>query len=545
MNNHIIMNEEFGWKQYQVYGLNFWFKGYLLGTSLDEVIQQAIDLYQKGTVTMNSVSVWARGLRGHFALVLESENFAIAIVDKDRSIPLFYSTEKTGSLVSSYAPDLLQKLQLDTSSINYQAALEIAMSGYTIGCKSLYEPILQLVAGSFLLYQNDKLKVESYYNYQPWKLRETSEKELKFNLTEITLNMMKDMINSLDGRQAVIPLSAGNDSRLIASALKELNYKNVHCVSYGLKGNFEAETAKLIAERLGYKWTFIPVSLKSQKKKFNESSFGDFLKFSDTLSSSPTLIDYSVVSFLKNNMIIDDDAIFINGNTGDFISGAHISSYMPKDSNYISDFLISNYINKHYSLWKCLKTKANIKIISLQLQSYVDDIIGENVLSPELLWTVGENMEWIGRQSKWVSVAQRSYEFHGYEWRMPLWDPVFMDFWEGVPYKHKINQKIYKDMLIENNWGGVWENIDINDHKIASLYLRLLRTIFKLPFLLIGKKSWHQFDKKFFAYFLDNTAATAIVSYSKVIFDKCGARDRNSWLAKKYLSKHGINIKDL
>ena len=118
MNSYIIMKEEFGWKQYQVYGLNFWFKGYLLGTSLDEVIQQAIDLYQKGTVTMNSVSVWARGLRGHFALVLESENFAIAIVDKDRSIPLFYSTEKTGSLVSSYAPDLLQKLQLDTSSIN-------------------------------------------------------------------------------------------------------------------------------------------------------------------------------------------------------------------------------------------------------------------------------------------------------------------------------------------------------------------------------------------------------------------------------------------
>ena len=316
MNNHVVMKEEFGWKQYQVYGLSIWFKGYLLNISLDTAIQQEIDWLKQDSITIASVSSWARKLRGHFALIVEADNYVIAIVDKDRSIPLYYSTENTGSLISCYAPDLHQKLQLDKSYLNYHAALELAMSGYTIGCKSLYEPILQLVAGSFLIYQTGKLQVESYYDYQPWKLRETSEKALKSDLTEITMSMMKDMVNSLDGRQAVVPLSAGNDSRLIVSLLKELNYKDVHCISYGLKGNFEAKTAQLVAERLGYKWTFVPLTIKSQKQEFCQQSFNDYLSFCDTYTNVPVSVDYSVINFIKNNKIVNDDAIIMVINYG-------------------------------------------------------------------------------------------------------------------------------------------------------------------------------------------------------------------------------------
>ena len=80
------------------------------------------------------------------------------------------------------------------------------------------------------------------------------------------------------------------------------------------------------------------------------------------------------------------------------------------------------------------------------------------------------------------------------------------------------------------------------NYKISSFYLKLFRTIMKFPFLLLGKESWHTFDQRFFAYYLDNTAATAIVPYAKVILDNGGARNHLSWQVKKYLFEKGINI---
>ena len=43
------------------------------------------------------------------------------------------------------------------------------------------------------------------------------------------------MLTEIGDRQIIIPLSAGNDSRLVASILKYLGAKNVKCYSYGTK----------------------------------------------------------------------------------------------------------------------------------------------------------------------------------------------------------------------------------------------------------------------------------------------------------------------
>ena len=68
--------------------------------------------------------------------------------------------------------------------------------------------------------------------------------------------------------------------------------------------------------------------------------------------------------------------------------------------------------------------------------------------------------------------------------------------------------------------------------------------IAKLFFLLSSKQSWKEFDKRVFYYFYDNTAATAIEPYINVLMNGKGARDRNSWISKQYLSKKGIDCFD-
>jgi hypothetical protein len=134
---------------------------------------------------------------------------------------------------------------------------------------------------------------------------------------------------------------------------------------------------------------------------------------------------------------------------------------------------------------------------------------------------------------------QRSYEFFEYEWRMPLWSNCMLDFWEGVSFDDKLNQKLYKNMLHKNNWGGVWSDIPINEKQINSLWVRYLRNAFKIIVGPLGKPTWHQFERNVFQYYLDPTANTRIVPYHKVLFDMRGQRHRVSWQTENYLKLHG------
>ena len=53
-----------------------------------------------------------------------------------------------------------------------QAILEISMSGYAIGNKTLHPQISQLCAGELLILKDDKVEVREYYQYSPWKVKE-------------------------------------------------------------------------------------------------------------------------------------------------------------------------------------------------------------------------------------------------------------------------------------------------------------------------------------------------------------------------------------
>ena len=71
--------------------------------------------------------------------------------------------------------------------------------------------------------------------------------------------------------------------------------------------NRETETAKKIADHLSYKWFHIPLSIFSQKKSFKEDSFFDYWNFSDTLTNSPILMDYTAVKEIANSKYLSKE----------------------------------------------------------------------------------------------------------------------------------------------------------------------------------------------------------------------------------------------
>ena len=98
-----------------------------------------------------------------------------------------------------------------------------------------------------------------------------------------------DLINSAKGRQIVVFLSGGLDSRLIVCGLKKFGYKNVLCVSYGIKNNWEAFIGKKVANALEYDWKFVEINSKEASAFYNSEVFKFFFKFYDNLVSTPVV----------------------------------------------------------------------------------------------------------------------------------------------------------------------------------------------------------------------------------------------------------------
>lgn len=532
----LIKSNKF-WNLYERNNASMWFRGVIYSHKVIEIIDL---LNTQNTSVIQSV---LNDIRGHFSFIFQNSTFTLAVVDRVRSSELNYFIGVNNDLFIT--PDINKILDLNffNKSISEKAIRQIAMSGYTIGSETLYDNCKSLNAGQYLIHLNDKIIVKNYFNYfGDIKLRKFD--ELLEELTQVTINIFKRTLLEIGERQIVIPLSAGNDSRLIASIFKYLGAKNVLCYSYGQKNNFEANVAKLISKKLGFKWVFIPQTYKTERKFYKSNEFKNFLKFSFSNSGISFFQSLSSISHLKKLNLIEDDAVFINGNSGDFISGGHLKYLNLNSNKSFKEIICDSLLEKHYSLWGYLKTNSNIKKIKKDLQA--DCFKNFQSVDTHNAHMFYEKSEFSNRQSKYVISGQRVYEFYKYDWRLPLWDDEYLFFWKNISKDFKNNQLLYKQMLKSNNFGNVWgSDLPVNDKKINPVWIRPIRSFFKAIFYIFGiKNKWKQFHISFFYYWIDPILLSCYSSYSTWIKDfKKRPRSPISWIAKDYLRSNELNNK--
>src|SRR5262249_24277154 len=136
--------------------------------------------------------------------------------------------------------------------------------------------------------------------------------------------MFDKLVGSLQGRPVMLPLSGGLDSRLIAAGLHRKGYRDVICFAYGRAGKFEAQQSREVAERLDYQWHFVPYAPRKTRDFARSASYAEHLAFADTAAAVPFLHDLAAIHDLAGRGLIPKDAIFINGQSGDFITGNHV-----------------------------------------------------------------------------------------------------------------------------------------------------------------------------------------------------------------------------
>ena len=542
----VDLEERYGWGRSVCQDLVVWTSGYGDVTDHEKLARRVREM--DGGPSLEYFADIVRQLDGHFAVVVQGMGWACAAADRVRSIPIAYGKDAAGWRIDGRADRLRQTLNLSEKDTDPIAARALGMSGYTIDDATLY-PAVKLLGPGELVFLREEAPAEHerYYCYRPWRADKPDYDPVSASkeLSETLLAIVDGMMAGIGDRLLMVPLSAGRDSRVLVSAARHLGYKNVKTFAYGRTGNHEAATSRYIAEALGYEWKFVPTTASSMGDYYASEDWSSYSQFADTLQSTPFVQDHPQIRSLKEQGYITEDAVIANGNSGDYISGAHI---FPKtrevargrsDDQRISD-LLDALNEKHFSLWQSLRSSENCAQIDRLLKASIDRA-GAYLGEPEDDYGIYEYAEFQDRQCKYVIGGQRIYEYLEHEWRMPLWDNALLDFFEMVPREAKLEQRLYADTLMQENWGGVWQGVPVNARTIKPNWVRPLRFLAKVAHAPLGREAWHAFEKRYFGYWMELGGQSAIRSYSEVARDRRGARHGVAWLTEAYLARHGLD----
>ena len=386
-------------------------------------------------------------LNGFYALVTQSEENLVAAVDHIRSIPLFYG-QISGQLFLSDDAEWVRR-QVGDAEMDPVARQEFQLTGYVTGQDTLFPNLKQLQAGECLIATGSddgiKLETQRYYRFLHSEPADYSEPELQEELDSVALASMRRLTDYAGGRQIVVPLSGGYDSRLIVAMLKRLGYSNILTFTYGVPGNKESQYSKRVAEALGLDWHFIEYSNELWLETWQSDARWEYQKWASGWSSLAHIQDWPAVAALRDRNLIENDAVFVPGHAGDFVAGSHIPEEAKPGSTASVRELKEAILTKHYSL-------APFRFISTYSQDFwTTKIQSQSELSKiekgEDLANAFEKWDWQERQAKYIANSVRVYEDFGYDWWMPLWDKEFVEFWENVPLRLRRGRTWYNSFV--------------------------------------------------------------------------------------------------
>jgi len=543
-NKYVEIKLENNWYRYKNDTACCFFCGYLLDKNLEKS-EAAKFLLNKYLDNEKTFEKNIKELIGNFSFIIIKNNSIISAVDLYGSFPIYYS--KSFEKIYIYSNPLSLKNKLNLNSINFSSSFFAARTGFVLSDNTLLNNIKFVEAGKYLIIENNVVNKKTYFQYYPEidKIYKNDQPE-NFRISELSslcLKIFSDLIKNANNRQIVIFLSGGYDSRLIACGLKKLGYTNVLCVSYGIKNNWEAYIGKKVANKLNYKWKFVEAKLKDVLNFYQSEVFKNYIKLTDSLTSVHVINELFVLNKIRSS--IDKNAIIINGQTGDFITGAHIpidfSKDLKKDDTEIrKNRFLDVFIKKHCSLWDSLnKNKEDLLNLKNKIWANLNSEIKISS-NQKYDYQLYEYYEWKTRQSTYLVRNQKVYEFLQFDWRLPLWDQRLVQFFLYSSFKEKINQNLYKNFLHKENWCNVWNKYP--EKWYVQGKVSILRLIIKYSVgVLIGRKFWKILDKKIFYWWHDNLFISAIIPYKTWLFDKRGPRSAVSYLTEKWLKSHQID----
>ena len=372
-------------------------------------------------------------LTGFFSVVTRASNKWIIAVDPLQSIPLYYisSAERT------YITDSQQQVKRHSNSSRDEISLaEYRTATYTTGPHTLLEDVYQVEPGTFIIVNDNSIKTKRYFQYAFHDQQRITRADLD-RVVEVIINRLK---NYAGGRPIWIPLSAGYDSRLLATALAEDGYDELYTFSYGQTGNYESVKSKKVAASLGIPWKFVEYSHQKWRQAFQSEDRASF-DASVELITVPPLREWMAVRELYINGVMSEDSIIVPGHSADFLAGSHIPTKWHGRKSVSKKELIDKIITDHYQ-YNDYNQKEE-REIRKRIERITDFSGGSGSAAIEAY----ERWDWQARQVRQITAHVWPHENLGLDWWMPFWDRDFLDFWLEVALEQRLDRRFYNDYV--------------------------------------------------------------------------------------------------
>lgn len=445
-------------------------------------------------------------LNGLYTVVIQLKDKLLIAVDLLRTYPIFYTELESEFNVSDQPYGLLEEHKL--FDFNKAKIEEFKTLSFTTLNSTVMKNLSQLDSGQCLMYDSveDKLKTQYYNYYATDKINSSSINDLYHQAFSVSINVFKRLIKSINNKTIVVPLSGGYDSRYIVSMLKELEYENVICFTYGRKDSYEVQLSQKVATELQYPWFFVEYNNTLVQEYLNQKEFKECMLYSSKLTSVPHFQDYIAVKYLQDNHIIPTDSIFVPGHSGDLLGGSHLRS-MLLDFKMNKFTEIQDLSATLYEYWYNYNefnttTHININLYKEDIKSFYKDF---KVSDFNYISYITDSWNIANRQAKFIVNSCQVYKYFNYDFRLPLFDREMVAFWFSIEPKHRTNRILYNEFLLNKVF--IKHNIDFskkNTHSSIKHRLRKLigiRVYSKLKkYLKSSKSDINNFD--FFIKFL-------------------------------------------
>lgn len=380
-------------------------------------------------------------LNGFFAIVLKYNEEIYLVSDKVRSRPLFYS-ETQVKIVSDNFYTIIDKS--DRFSLDKLSCEEYLYTGYVTGCETLVGDVYQVEAAQIVrIDKKGLISRKNYWYFLPEKnLIANDTKEYWYKQLDLALKQsIERLIHLANGRQIIIPLSGGYDSRVIALYLKISGYENLVCFTFGRQMSHEVAMSRRIAQVLDIEWYNVQYTRKMWGNIKNSTEFSEYIDHISSGVSVANIQVYPAIKKLISDGVVNKSAIVVPGHTGDFVAGGHFNK-SDLDSSDSRGYSKKMLVNKHYKHKTDCPRSGLIKKLSTGI--FLNDFSRDDYRNEV---GIAEAWECRERQSKFIANSNRYYDYFGLSWWMPFWDNDFIGTWEKVPYSLRLNTVLWNDFV--------------------------------------------------------------------------------------------------
>lgn len=394
-----------------------------------------------GIITPEAFFALLKELNGCFSIYFETDNFVFLASDKFATYPLFYSRHDENIYVSDRVSYIVKST--GNKKVNENAVRDITYTGYTYLNETLISGINQVIASECIVINKSDLSVNRttyfLYSYDKSKLIETESATSMFD--EICKKVSKRLIQSLGGRNCVVFLSGGVDSRFCAYLLKIGGYSDkTTLITYGSKLSPDYSPAVKTASALNMKHMCIPYKRKNWENTYKDKDSLSYLKYSQNISISAHLREHFVVRELLDNKTISKEDIIIPGHLGTVAGREYTKEQLCSISSTHKRLIDKTVL--FYNMERF--PDGNEYLLSRTKSLFPPECSSTD---PLYYLSIYNNAASCTYSIKYLINSLRAYDYYGMEWRLPLLDTEIIDFFNCLPFEAIVNKRFFKEYV--------------------------------------------------------------------------------------------------